>query len=293
MLEAHKKDLDGKIHQQVEENLKTNYKTRTDEVLDSAVKARTEMTVSSRILGDLQKQSKDLEAELNRFHEKLASLEKQVEGKATEFTSRLDRITSDFLGPEGQWNQRIREQEFLNKSRSYAAKLALTLPEPRIVFREDRTAPGTVLATYDTKENVYVISPSKLDTPGLPEYAALMGRFFEKNRDVLNNVGKPGFPDINLWQNFRQSIVNYLLVKDGFQSTPQAPPNQLDFYQTLMAMEKKADVASIHKLATALLEAFGQDWNTANFLEKVLTVNEKVKALPAEEVKKAFTETPT
>lgn len=278
--------------QQVEENLKANYKTRTDEVLDSAVKARTEITVSSRIVSDLQKQSKDLEAELNRFHEKLASLEKQAEGKATELTSRLGRIAADFLGPEGQWNQRIREQDFLNKSRAYAAKLALTLQEPRIVFREDRTAPGMLLATYDTEENVYVVSPSKLDTPGLPEYAALMGRFFEKNRDVLKNVGRPGFPDVDLWQNFRQSVVNYVLVKDGFRLEPHVPHDQLDFYRTLTAMEKKAGAASIRKLATALLEAFGQDWNTANFFQKVLAVNEKVKALSAEDVKEAFTGMP-
>ena len=158
MLEAQRTESDTKIRQQVDENLRANYKARTDEVLDSAVKARAEMALSSRTLGELQNRSKDLEIELNRFRDKLAALEKQAEGKATEFTSRLDRIAADFEGPAGKSNQRTREQAFLTKSREYATKVGLTLPEPRILFREDGRAPGQVLAMYDIKQNAYIIS---------------------------------------------------------------------------------------------------------------------------------------
>src|SRR5262249_53138597 len=57
LLHAQGKDLDDKIRQQVDENLKANYKTRTDDVLDSSVKARAEIVASSRLVADLQKQS--------------------------------------------------------------------------------------------------------------------------------------------------------------------------------------------------------------------------------------------
>ena len=284
-LAAQRTELDAKIRQQVDENLRTNFKARTDEVLDSAVKARAEIALSTRTVGELQNRSKELEIELNRFREKLSALERQAEGKATEFTSRLDRIAADFEGPAGRSNQRAREQAFLRRSREYASKVGLTLSEPRVVFREDSAAPGQILAMYDSKQNAYIVSPSKLDTPGLPEYSALMGRFFEKNRDVLNNVGKPGFPDIQLWQNFRQSVVNYLLVSDGVQLKPDAPDGQLQLYRTLKALEPKSSIPSTRKLAVALLEAFDRSWNSSNVSEKVLAVNEQVGALPSSVLK--------
>jgi hypothetical protein len=287
VLDAQKKELDSKIRDQVDENLRLNYKVRADEVLDSAVKARAEIAVSSRTLADLQSRSQEMELGLERFRDKLVLLERQAEGKTTEFTSKLDRIAADFESPAGQSNQRIKEQKFLKRSREYATKLALTLPEPRVVFREDPSV-GNVLAMYDTKANVYVVSPSKLDSPALAEYSALMGRFFEKNRELLKNVGKPAYPDIQLWQGFRQSIVNYLLITDGLQSKPEGRDEELAIYRMLMVLEKKAGAASTRKLAVALLQAFDRDWRTANFQEKVLEVNEKVQALPNEDLKDAL-----
>lgn len=286
-LDAHKKDLDEKVYRQVEDNLKVNYKSRTDEVLDSAVKARTEISVSSKKVADLQKQAKQLDADLARFRENLAALEKQAKEKAAAFSSGLDRLAADFLSPEGKRTQLLRQQQFINKSREYAKRLGLTLPEPKIVFREDSSQP-TATAVYDAKENEYIISPAHLELPGLAEYAALMGRFFEKNRVVLNSLGKPGFPESDLWQNFRQSVVEYLLVTDKIQPKPDSPDEWIPFYRVLTAMEKKSDVASVRKLAVALIESFGADWNTANFTQKVLAVNEKVKALSPEIVKETL-----
>jgi len=130
MLALQKEELDTKIHKQVEDNLQKNFKARTDEVTESAVKARTEIAVSSRILRDLESRSKDLEAELSRFHEKITSLERLAEAKAADFTNKLDRRAADFVGPAEQATQRAKEQAFLKNSRDYATKLGITMPEP-------------------------------------------------------------------------------------------------------------------------------------------------------------------
>ena len=287
MLDAHKKDLDEKVHKQVEENLKANYKRRTDEVLDSAVKARTEISVSSKAVADVQKQAKELDTELARFRENLAALEKQAEEKSTAFSQGLDRLAADFLSPEGKRIQQLEQQEFINKGREYAKKLGLTMPEPKIVFGEDRSLPS-LIAKYDAIGNEYTINLSHLESPGFAEHAALMGRFFAKNRNLLENLGRPGFPETDLWQDFRQSVVKYLLVKDGIQSHPDSSDASIPFYRALTAMEEKSNVASARKLAIALLEAFGAEWNEANLIQKVVAVSDRVNAVSPEIVRESL-----
>jgi len=103
---------------------------------------------------------------------------------------------------------------------------------------------------------------------------------------VLERVGQPNFPETDLWQNFRQSVVDFLLVADGIPTG--SPDNHLGLYKTLVSLEKSAGAASVRKLAIALLETFDRDWNTANFNQKVLAINDKIKALSDRDLKEAL-----
>lgn len=78
LLEAQRAGLDGKIREHVSQHLRENYQARADEVLASAVKARTEIATATRTLADLQGRSTGLEKELDRFQNKISALKAQV-----------------------------------------------------------------------------------------------------------------------------------------------------------------------------------------------------------------------
>lgn len=288
LLEAQRAGLDGKIREHVSQHLRENYQARADEVLASAVKARTEIATATSTLADLQSRSTGLKKELDRFQDKISAVEAQVQSKATEVSGRLDRLAADFEGPAAHSTQRLKERNFLASGRAYAARLALTLPEPKIVFRTAASAPDSVLATYDLKTGEYVVNPSKLETPGLPESSALMGRFFEKNQDVLKNVDKPGYPDSGLWQNVRMSIVAYLLTTDGLPVPALGFAADQSLYRLFKAVEQRAGVDSARRLAVGVLESFDRNWRTANTNEKVVAVNARVKAVPDVDLQEAL-----
>jgi len=200
----------------------------------------------------------------------------------------LERLVADFEGPAAHSTQRLKERDFLAASRAYAARLALTLPEPKIVFRTAASAPDSILAAYDLKTGEYVVNPAKLETPGLPESSALMGRFFEKNQDVLKNIDSPGFPDSRLWQNVRMSIVAYLLTTDGLQVAALGIDADQSLFKLFKAVEQRTSAASARRLAVAILESFDRHWRTANAGERIAAVNARVKAVPDVDLQEAL-----
>ena len=286
--QAKLKETEAIIRKTVEDNLETNFKTRTEDVIKSAVEARSEIKVSSKLVEDLRERADEVDREIAKFHQRLELLGGEVERSAKEVTKKWNgMIATDMLGPQAQRGEKNREQQFLDRGKNYAIKIGLNgLPAPEIAFQGGLDSAGTV-AGYDPERRVYTVNQSKLDTPALAEYVAIIGRFFDKNRNVLANLGKPGYPDPELWQDLRVSVVNYLLVKDHIQPGPDAASGELELYRQLTAMDE-AGAANVEKLAVAILKQFGGDWNEGNLAQKVLEGNQKVKAVPPEVVKEVF-----
>lgn len=163
----------------------------------------------------------------------------------------MDRLAADFEGPAAHSTQRLKERNFLASGRAYVARLALTLPEPKIVCRTDASAPDSILAAYDLKTGEYVVNPSKLETPGQP----LVAERQDVDRGVSAQYGwiASGGPGI-----------------DADQS----------LLKLFKAVEQWAGAASARRLAVAILESFDRNWRTANAGEQVAAVNAKVKAVP-------------
>ena len=173
--------------------------------------------------------------------------------------------------------------EFVKAMEDYSRRLGLTTPLPKIVFVElDRH----ILAQWNPAESWYEVNPDEIDLPGAA-YAALMGRFFEKNYDrCLPTI------DPNLWNNFRLSTSGYLLQTDSDAGIAQGARNyDFPLFHTLKRIESGLNgdtTEPVRRLALALLEQFDCDWANENLENKVLAINRELNLMPNNVIQDAF-----
>jgi hypothetical protein len=168
------------------------------------------------------------------------------------------------------------EQEFVPKVREFAERLFPGAPAPSVRFG---MPPGQdhegVNAIWVPETQTYHVRPG-VDAPGSERFIALMGHFLAQNYDRCMN-GDGVNVDVTLWNEYRHSLVEYLLQTDPDEPVRYywgAPERKL--FQSLLRLDSTdgVDRQDVRRLALGLLERYGCEWRSqAALADGILDMN--------------------
>ncbi len=286
MLDTIKRDLDGKLATQVETKI-DSYKKLSDQILESVVEAKTNAAVADTSMNELQGRVNIMRKQLDEFRLQLTQLEGDASDEKERFTRRINALSADIAMPQGHDIQLERQSAFLRKSREYASKIGMTLPEPTFVFQGDD--PDAV-AVYDGESHKYFIAPSKLETVGLPEYVALMGRFFLNNEAFLVSHEESDRQN-EFWQDFRYSVVAFVLKCDDIPRTLPGDNGKVFASLEKMVELNGGDAVPIRQLAIEMLKTFNINWRHDELTKNIQSINNKLGIVNPKIIADAITAT--
>jgi hypothetical protein len=87
--------------------------------------------------------------------------------------------------------------------------MGLAGSHPAIVFKEQQHE--GLQAMWNGDAHQYEVNPKNLETPGLPQYVALMGRFMEQHYERCFGDDTKAPRDGMFWNQFRIGVVDYLI----------------------------------------------------------------------------------
>ena len=182
------------------------------------------------------------------------------------------------------------QRDFISTAKEFADLMGFTDRDPIIEFKQSDHA--GLQALWNAESGRFEVNVDNIDTPGLPQYVAIMGRFMERNyqRCIVEQVSGQGTDFFEFWNEFRNSIVDYLI-----QSVPAFSQVNLfskdynyKLFQALKEMEKDYGVDNVQRLALELLKQYDCDWSQANISDKIIEVNRERGFLPEEVIRKVF-----
>ena len=180
------------------------------------------------------------------------------------------------------------EQRFIADSSAFAKLMSLSGADPKVVFKRQEAG---IMTVWDEETRRSIVNPDHIDSPGLPQYVALMGRFMERNFERCFGKGKKTFGESGaFWNEFRYSVVAYLIQSVPGFSDPTLMTITKDYslYKDLKALEVHG-VQPVQRLALELLERFDCDWSQDNLADRVRVINEQRGLLPVDALRSAFT----
>jgi hypothetical protein len=196
-----------------------------------------------------------------------------------ELAGRFDQALS--LRDSVKLASEMRDSENLEETFQYAVRVfsRRLYPDddpPEVAFISDGLAP----AAWNSDLDRYEVDPNRLDQPRLHGYVALMGRFMLRHyKECFPEPRDSIVAPSDLWQDFRWSLVEYLLLTD-----PAWPGGFDEFLRSfrvgkaLHELDRRADVdrEGLRRLALQLIDSFSCDWTFDTLLEKVLEVNNEL-----------------
>jgi len=166
------------------------------------------------------------------------------------------------------------ESAFRETMESFAELMRLEGPRPEVVFEQLKEGPG-VLAMWDDKRGVYVVNTDHLATPGLPQYAALIGRFMERN--FARCFGGDATRPYRFWSDFQHGVAAYLIASvPQFEAVVEKTMQiglQSPVYKLLKAIETRVGVQAVQRLGLELLQRYDCDWDYAGFGATITGIN--------------------
>lgn len=172
----------------------------------------------------------------------------------------------------------VTEERFVASVGRFFKRLYPNDEPPATVFETESPGPG-VQAWWNAAEHRYEVSPESAGAPDLPAYVALMGRFMLLHYDAC--FGGDGEPTVDgdLWNDFRLSVVEYLLQTDPAAAAGERSPLAGPLFDALMALEARDGVtrANVRSFALALIDRFGCGWNAGSLVEHMMKVNEDLE----------------
>jgi len=174
------------------------------------------------------------------------------------------------------------EERFIKTSHEFARKMGLSGRDPQIAFvpRQD-----DFQAVWNTHKEQYDVNLKYVDTLGLPQYVALMGRFFERNYKKCFETGGAKV-EVNFWQEFRFSLVDYLIQTQPEFKNVVTVGQSFALFATMQSLEKLAGADATKRMAIELLDRFNCDWNRANLRDQMIKINSERGFMPAEAIAK-------
>lgn len=191
------------------------------------------------------------------------------------------------LGPAGQLLGAEVRERFVSAAREFAGRMSLKGPDPQIAFVASDNQ--YVQAVWNTSERRYEVNPAGVDIAGLPQYIALMGRFFELNFDrCLGDQAETPRPSVDFWNEFRHSVVGYLIQTQPEFKDVSNVGTQYDFYEALKMIEAQTGAEPVKRLALELLERFQCDWNRDVIADRMLEISDDRGLMPREPIRQAM-----
>jgi hypothetical protein len=141
-----------------------------------------------------------------------------------------------------------------------------------------------VQAWWNAEQHRYEVNPDAASAPDLPAYVALMGRFMLLHYDACFGGSGESTVDESLWNDFRLSVVEYLLQTDPAAAAGEQSAMAGPLFDALLALEAHEGVtrADVRSLALALIDRFGCDWTADSLMEHAAKVNEELGGLVPE-----------
>jgi len=155
---------------------------------------------------------------------------------------------------------------------------------PNVVIGEDLQE--GLLAMWNSDARRYECNPMNISDPGFALQAALLGRLMMKNFDRCG-----GSRDVQLWNDYRQGVVEFLASTDP---EIHAPANdwlrRTRFFGWLERLDARQDVpdGAARELAFRLLDSYDCGWTWQDVRSGVQRLNsESGEPVPPEALKKA------
>lgn len=177
-----------------------------------------------------------------------------------------------------------RQQKFVRESVRFGELMGLPGTPPAITFVPQKMA--AIQAVWNVKAHRYEVNPDNVETPGLPQYVALMGRFMEQHYDrCFGDESKQN--DGMFWNDFRHGIVDYLI-----RSVPEFGQVEVSFQQLrsasmLRAIEKETGQPA-RRFALELLNRYDCSWNESTFEQHAVEIAQERGLVDPAVVQRAF-----
>jgi hypothetical protein len=187
----------------------------------------------------------------------------------------------------------VTEERFVASVGRFFKRLYPDDEPPTTVFETEESPGPGVQAWWNAEKHRYEVSPEAAGAPDLPAYVALMGRFMLLHYDACFGGDGESTVDGNLWNDFRLSVVEYLLQTDPAAAAGEQSALAGPLFDALMALEARDGVtrANVRSLALALIDRFGCGWTAGSLAEHVMKVNEELEQpLPEQALRETLTQ---
>lgn len=186
------------------------------------------------------------------------------------------------LGTSDRAVQSAAEAQFVVAAHDFARRMALAGPDPEIVFVEMQHA--GLQATWNAKNKQYEVNYLSINAAGLPQYVALMGRFFLMHYDRCIASPEGVGSGWEFWNAFRYAVVDFLIHSHDESYAVQFKGPEYPLYEVLAAIADASSREQAQRLALQLLESYECDWNSQNISERAAAIAEATGYLPKEVV---------
>jgi hypothetical protein len=176
---------------------------------------------------------------------------------------RLAALSTSAVAPRSE-----AEERFVAAAREFARRMSLPGADPEIAFVKPDAA--GLQAVWNVEARRYEVNPENLATAGLPQYVALMGRFFQLHYDRCWGQGVDG--PIELWNEFRSSVVEFLIRSHDDFKDVQTYGSSQPLYQALTAISGAAGLEPTQRLALRLLERYECNWTRADLAPAIARI---------------------
>jgi hypothetical protein len=170
------------------------------------------------------------------------------------------------------------ETRFADTAAEFARVMNLSGPDPVIAFVPHEIQ--SVQAIWNEEKRRYEVNPPFIDTPGLPQYVALMGRFLGQHFDRCFGGGATR-ADPSFWNRFRHAVVGYLIQSNPDFSKVTNIGSTYPLFTALKAIEVQAGTKATQRLGIALLERFDCDWTDQRLKKEMLAINSDLSLMDA------------
>lgn len=191
------------------------------------------------------------------------------------------------LGAVGELLSAEARERFVSAAREFARRMSLKGSDPQIAF----VAPDfrQSQAVWNTSERRYEVNPASIDVAGLPQYIALMGRFFDLNFDrCMGDEAENSRPSVEFWNEFRHSVVGYLIQTQPDFKDVSNFGTRYEFYEALKAIEARTGAEPVKRLALELLERFECDWSREVLADRMIEISDRRGLMPREPIQQAM-----
>jgi hypothetical protein len=187
------------------------------------------------------------------------------------------------------------QQRFVEIVHRFGELMQLPGSDPAVTFAS-LDVPG-VRAQWNPEKRYYQVDEASARMPGLPQYVAIMGRFFDRHYDRCFGAERQKTSvHLTFWNSFRHTLADYLIRSvpefEGFDSDERWQSRKQPLLAFLERLEIRSGRPAVQRLALELLNRFECDWSNADLLDQILTIVRERGLVPEAVAREVAAEVP-